>query len=191
MKSLLLAIIILASGPALRADNLLQNSDFAAGDSHWNGDGQILGNNLPAGAFGSKGLVVMLNPQSWTKIFQEFKGDKGTIYSINVTYRVSPDLALSQKAADYVDVNKHIGLTGYENFGHWNLPVGQFFGTIGDSSSPRVAYEVYAPKLGSSEIQTYQHTYPAVSADGNNVAALVFPPGTGSVNILSVSVTSQ
>ena len=192
MKILLLALFALTSALNLRADSLLQNGDFSAGGAHWQGDGQIFAaNTLAPGAFGSKGMVVLLKPDSWTKIFQQFQGDKGTVYSITVTYRVSLDLVPSENPADYADVNKRIGLDGYENFGHMNLPPGHFFGTIGDATSTRVAWEVYVPQFLSSDVQTYQHTYPAISANRNNVAALGFPPGKGSVNILSVAVTSQ
>ena len=188
----LLAITLLSVGPPLHADNLLQNSDFSSAGAHWQGDGSsFAANKLPTGTFGATGLVVILNPQAWTKIYQAFTGDKGTLYSIDVTYRVSQDLTLSQRASDYAAVNKHIGLAGYENFGEFNLPVGQFLGTIGDSNSTKVAYEVYVPQFKSTDVQTYHHTYPAIAANGNNIAALGFPPGKGSVNILSVSVTSQ
>lgn len=51
--------------------------------------------------------------------------------------------------------------------------------------------EFFNPKLGTGEVQTYGHTYPAIPPDGNPVFALAFPPGSGTVTILSAEVTNR
>ena len=197
MKNLLLALIILACPCSLRADSLIQNGDFSDGNTHWQGDGKTprayAGGNpaaLPDPLTG-KGLIVTLNPASWTRIFQSFPSDKGTRYSIVVTYKLSANLTLSKDPAAYAEISKRIQIPGFEDFGSMTIQPGQFYGTLGDPSSTTIAMEVFSPKLGSTEVQTYQHTYPPIPALGNKTVALAFPPGTGTVVILSVIVTSN
>jgi hypothetical protein len=197
MKNLLFALIILACPCSLWADSLMQNGDFSDGDTHWQGDGKTpraYAEGNPAALtdpLTSKGLIVTLQSTSWTRIFQSFPSDKGTRYSIVVTYKLSPNLALSKNAADYAEISKRIQIPGFEDFGSMAIQPGQFYGTVGDPSSTTLAMEVFQPQLGSSEVQTYQHTYPPIPPLGNKTVALAFPPGTGMVVILSVAVTSN
>lgn len=197
MKNLLCALLILASSCSLLADSLIQNGDFSDDDAHWQGDGKTpraYVEENPAAAtepLTSKGLIVSLKPTSWTRIFQSFPADKGTRYSIVVSYRLSPNITLSKDPADYTEISKRIQIPGFENFGSMFIPPGQFYGTVGDPSSTSIAMEVFSPKHGSGDVQTYQHTYPPIPAFGNKTVALAFPPGTGTVVILSVVVTSS
>jgi hypothetical protein len=135
--------------------------------------------------------MVTLNPASWTRIYQTFPSDKGTGYSIEVTYRVSPNLTLSKDPADYTEISKRIDIPGFERFGSIGIQPGEFYGTIGDPSSTTMAMEVFSPQLGSSDVQDYQHTYPSVPAFGSKTFALAFPPGSGTVAILTVYVKSN
>lgn len=197
MRNLLFALIILACTPFLRADNLLQNGDFSDGDTHWQGDGKTpraYAEGNPAAltdSLTSKGLIVTLNSTAWTRVFQSFPSDKGTQYSIVVTYKLSPNLTLSKDVADYAEISKRIQIPGFEDFGSIGVQPGQFYGTIGDPSSTTIAMEVFSPKLGSSEVQTYQHTYPPIPASEKKTVALAFPPGTGFIVLLNISVTSN
>jgi hypothetical protein len=183
--------------PGLSPATLIQNGDFSKGDTGWHGDGQTapayLANHPVAMADPTvrQGLIVALNPTAWTRIYQAFAGNKGTVYSIKVTYRVSPNAALSKNPADYQDLLKKVQLEGYEHYGQFSGAPGEFFGTVGDSTASNIASEIFSPKLGTGEVQTYEHTYPAIPPFGNPVFALAFPPGSGTVAILSAEVTDR
>jgi hypothetical protein len=163
---------------------MIRNGDFTNGGAYWQGDGRF---NPSL----SKGLIVTLNPRSWTRIYQTFPSDKGTQYSIEVTYRVSPNLTLSKDSADYAEISKQIDIPGFERFGSISVQPGEFYGTIGDPTSTTMAMEVFSPQLGSSEIQDYQHAYPSIPAFGDKTFALAFPPGSGMVAIVTVYVKSN
>jgi hypothetical protein len=167
----------------LPANSLIQNGDFSQGTAHWDGDGR----NPLAG----RGLVVTLNPSAWTRIYQTFTAGPGTRYSIVVNYRLSSYIFLSKNPADYTGINKQIQISGFENFGSFNSAPGQFYGTVGDPASAGVALEVYSPRLGSSDVQTYQHSYPPVPVSETKIFGLAFPPGSGSVVILGAAVTGE
>jgi hypothetical protein len=176
---------------------LIENGDFSEGAAHWEGNGKTpqayaAGNpSALTDPLTSKGLIVTLNPASWTRIYQTFPTHNGTLYSIFVTYKLSPDVTLSKNAADYVVIGHQIQVPGFERFGSITSPPCVFYGTIGDTNSTSVDMEVYSPKLGSSEVQTYQHTYPPIPVSGIKTFALAYPPGTGTVVILGVAVTSN
>ena len=76
---------------------VIKEGDFASGGANWQGDGRP----DPSG----KGLAVTLNPSAWTRVYQTFTGDQRTLYSIEVTYRLSPGLTVSQNPSDYTDIS--------------------------------------------------------------------------------------
>ena len=161
----------------------IQEGNFASGGRYWQGDGRA----DPSG----KGLVVILDPSSWTRVYQTFSGDQRVQYSIEITYKLSPGLTVSKNPADYTDINKRVGIAGYETFNPFNGSPGDFFGTIGDPTSRSVAYEYYQSQFGSTDVQDYQHAYPPVPPNGNMTFGLAFPPGTGAVTLLTAYVTSR
>jgi hypothetical protein len=165
------------------AGGLIRNGNFADDGMDWEGDGRP----DPSG----KGLDVTLSPSAWTRVYQTFPGNSGTRHSIEVTYRLSPGLTVSRNAADYANMGKSIRVSGFENYGAIAFPPGNFYGTIGDPNAATICCEVYAPQFGSTDVQDYQHTYPAIPPNGNNTFALAFPPGTGTVTLLTAYVTSQ
>jgi hypothetical protein len=162
---------------------LVKEGDFASGGLNWEGDGG-------AGP-GGKGVEVKLNPSAWTRVYQTFAGDQRTSYSIEVTYRLSPGLTVSQNPSDYTGINKRLQIPGFENYGSMNGSPGNFYGTIGDPTSASMSMEVFSPQFGSTDVQDYQHTYPPIPANGNDTFALAFPPGTGTVTLLTVYVMSR
>jgi hypothetical protein len=176
---------------------VIQNGDFSSGDTGWQGDGvtprayaQTHAVNT-ADPLPKRGLIVALDPNSWTRIFQSFSADQGTSYSINVTYRIASGTTLSTTPADYADISKRIDISGFDNFGSMAVPTGDFYGTVGDPNSNSIAMEVFTPQMGSNAIQTYQHSYPPIPAGGTKTFALAFPPGSGRVEILTVNVTDK
>jgi hypothetical protein len=181
----------------LQTNDSFQNGDFSHGDDHWQGDGkmpQAYARDNPAALtdpLTSKGLIVTLNSSSWTRIYQTFASGNSTHYSIVVTYKLSPNISLSRNAADYADISKKIQIPGFENFGSLPMQPGDFYGTIGDPTSTSMSMELFVPPVGSSQVQTYQHSYPPVPISPTKTFALAFPPGTGTVVILSVDVTAN
>jgi hypothetical protein len=161
---------------------LIKNGNFVAGEGYWEGDG--------APDRSGKGLVVTLNPSSWTRAYQTF-ADQGTQNSIEVTYQLSPGLTVSRDTADYTEISKRLQIPGFERFGSLGISPGQFYGTIGDPNSDGIACEVFSPQLGSTGIQDYRHDYPATTVSGATTFVLAFPPGSGTVTLLSAYVTNR
>jgi len=160
---------------------LIKNGYFVASEGGWQGDGLA----DPSG----KGLVVRLSPSSWTRVYQTFP-DQGTQHSIEVTYKLSPGLTASQNPADYADISDRVQLSGYEHFQSMAISPGQFYGTVGDPNN-MISEEVYSPRYGTTDVQDYQHDYPPIPASASKIFALAFPPGTGTVTLLTAYVTSH
>ena len=111
---------------------------------------QEFGREMVAPDASGKGLVVTLSQTAWTRVYQIFASDAGTLYSIEVTYKLSPGLAFSKDPADYTDINKRLQIDGFENYASMAIPPGNCYGTLGNPASNRVACEVFAPQLGST-----------------------------------------
>ena len=162
--------------------NLLQNGDFSKGDSMWEGDGK------PDPSVG-KALVIPLNNYSWTKISQDFKGDKATD-TILIRYKLSPDISVSAKPEDYANIGDHVRFEDYQGYGTIEFPVGCFLVWIGDLTNHASRYERF-PIRPTNDVQTIDHTFPSGATLADKMITLAFPPGTGSVILLSISVKSN
>jgi len=162
---------------------LLQDGSFASPAGIWLGDGK------PDAS--GKGLVVTLNPTAWTRVYQTFASDAGTLYSIEVTYKLSPDLSLSKDPADYTDISKRLQIDGFENYRSLAIPPGYCYGTLGDPNSNRIAMEIFGPLPRSTDVQDYQHSYPSIPPGGSKTFALAFPPGTGTITLLTAYAASH
>jgi len=206
MKTFFCTLIILASTPLLRADNLLQNGDFSDGRAHWQGDGKSaadyaqdnssansdpLSSTSDTVSLTSKGLIIQLKESRWTKVSQDFTGDKSAHYVFNMTYKIAPGTTLSDKAEDYKDIPDHVRFEGYEPWHRFDIEVGKFFDTVDSLDQFGGFYEKFAPNLGSNDIQTFTDPGPTVFPPGHNMVTVAFPPGKGIVVILSISVTSN
>jgi len=193
MKALLFPLLVLACALPLQADNWLQNGDFIDGITHWYGDGRapadFAGDNPLAkpDPFTSKGLIIPLKHVAWTKVAQDFKG-KSTGGVLTITYMVSPDLAFSDKSDDYQNMPDHIGYDGWAAF---NTPPGQWVFFVSDFGSSRGIYNTIKPTLGSSTPQTYHAKIRGLTPLEDKTLTLAFPPGTGTVVILSISFTDN
>jgi hypothetical protein len=166
------------------AGNLLQNGDFSNSNNRWEGDGKT------NPSFG-KGLIVQLSPNSWTKVWQDFKGDQGVSDTLTLTYKVSPDLTVSDKQEDYANILPRIQFEDYQGYGPVGIPTGYFLAWIGDLTNHASRYERYRVKPDIGDTQKIAHTFPNSLPLADKMVTLAFPPGTGNVVILSVSVTSK
>jgi hypothetical protein len=193
MRNFLLTLIILACALPLRADNWLQNGDFVDGITHWYGDGRspadFASDNPLQGSdpFTSKGLIIPLKHLDWTKVAQDFKG-KLASGVMTITYMVSKDLAFSDKDDDYKNMPDHIGYDGWLAF---NTPPGDWIVFVSDFGSSHGTYYEIKPKLGSTDVQTFQAPVRGLTPLQDKTMTLAFPPGTGMIVILSVSLTDS
>lgn len=177
----------------LQADNLIQNSDFSEGIDHWHGNGQAPADFKPADPFAapdpltSKGMIITLKNKDWTKVAQDFKG-KASTGVLTITYAVSPDLAFSTKAEDYVNMPGHIDYNGWRAF---NTRQGEWVAFLSDFGSSHGTYYMIKPKLGASTPQTMKMNIKAMTPLEDKTITLAFPPGSGLVVILNVELTDQ
>ena len=192
MKPLAFALLVLACALPLRADNWLENGDFADGITHWHGDARSpadFASDNPMAApdpFTSKGLIIPLKHVSWAKVAQDFKGRIASGI-LTVTYMVSPDLTFSDKPDDYANIPEKLGW-GWQAF---NTPPGEWLIFIDDLNTTSGRYRLLKPKLGSSEPQTYRTKVSGLTPLEDKTITLAFPPGSGTVVILSVSLTDN
>ena len=197
MRISVLALVLLAGASFLRADEVLQNGNFADGASHWNGDGKTaadLAQDNPGAAtdpFTSKGLIIQLKPDRWSKVSQDFKGNKNTHYCLTVTYKYAPGLAFSTKPQDYVNIPKQVGFEGSESWSPFDIPAGQFFVTVDDLQGDKGYWEKVVSRFGVTESQKYVDFGLPLTPDSDKMVTVAFPPGTGMVVLLSISVTSS
>jgi hypothetical protein len=192
MKTLAFALLILVCALPLRADECLQNGDFADGITHWHGDGRsptdyASDNPLQSSdPLTSKGLILPLKHVFWSKVAQDFKG---TIANgmLTVTYKLSPDFALSDKPTDYTNIPAQLGW-GWKTF---NTPPGDwliFISALGDTKG---MYYTMKPKLGSSDPQTYHFKVGGLTPLDEQTITLAIPPGAGTMVMLNVSIADR
>jgi len=195
MKALAYTLFALLLVIPLRAQdnsNWIQNGDFADGINHWYGGGRspadYANDNPLAGndPLTSKGLIMPLRTESWTKVAQDFKG-KVADGVLTVTYKISKDFAFSTKPEDYKNMPDKIGYDGWKAF---DTPAGSWIIFLSDFGSNHGSYYELAPKIGSDEVQTYRARIKGMTPYENKTITLAFPPGAGTIVILSVSMTS-
>jgi hypothetical protein len=195
MKTLFLILLALALTLPVRADgdNWIQNGDFTDGITHWYGGGRspadfASDNPLQASdPFTSKGLIIPLKSETWTKVAQDFKG-KVSNGVLTITYKVSSDFAFSDKPDDYVNMP---GKIGYDAWKPFNTPAGEWVVFLSDFGSSRGHYYELKPKLGSTDPQTYTSRIEGMTPFEDKTITLAFPPGAGTLVVLSVSMMSQ
>ena len=200
MKSLAYVLMVLASVTLLQADvvggngpNWLENGDFTDGISHWYGNGRSPADFASDNPLDkpdpmlSKGLIVPIRKLDWTKVAQDFKG-KGASGVLTITYMVTPDLAFSTNKDDYVNMPDHIKYDGWMAF---DTPQGDWIVFVSDFGSAHGTYYEIMPKLGSGDVQTFTAPVSGLTPLQDKTITLAFPPGTGKMIILSVSMTDK
>jgi len=188
-----LLVLLAGLGPfPLHATNFLLNGEFMDGVGHWYGDARtpqdfVRDNSQQASdPFYSKGVVISLKDMSWSKLSQDFQGDiDGGI--ITITYKLSPNFALSDKPDDYKNVPHQIDYNAWKPF---KIKPGKWMLFISDFGSARGTYYPIKPKAGSAP-QTIRCKIKKLTPHEDKTITLAFPPGTGTVVILNVSVEGQ
>jgi hypothetical protein len=187
--------VALALALPLRADddggNWIQNGDFVDGINHWYGGGrspQDYANDNPLDANNplvAKGLIVPLHPETWIKVAQDFKG-KVSSGQMSITFTTSPDFSFSSKAEDYVNMPDKIGYDGWRAF---NTPPGKWIVFLSDFGSSKGTYYEIPAKTGGGP-QIYRALIKNMTPWEDKTITLAFPPGTGMLVVLNVSMTS-
>ena len=193
MNKLTFAFVALLALLPLRADNWLQNGDFANGADHWRGDGRSPADITAAATdpfakpdpLLSKGLIIPLKAHSWTKISQNFR-TKSADLELTINYVFSPGLTLSDREDDYVNVPKQIDNLIFLSF---NLPVRQCMVLFSDlSNGVKGIHYDFTPKFGTTEVQTLHAEVNGLTQLEDEVITISFPPGTGNVILQSVAL---
>jgi hypothetical protein len=193
MKRLLLVLFIALSTQQLWADNWLTNGDFSTGIDGWHGDARSLseyissnpinmGTNLP-----NNGLVIELKSDKWSKITQNFNGmaSSGTM---TITFMVSDDFAFSTDGSYYKNIPKHIDYQGWKPF---KIPNGTWLVFLSDLGKAEGTYYPFKPLApGKASTQTFTAKVSGMTPNLDKTIALAFPPGTGVIILLNVSIDS-
>ena len=82
----------------------------------------------------------------------------------------------------------HIGYDGWKSF---NTPPGDWIVFVSDFGSARGTYFSIKPKLGSSAEQTFRTRLHGLTPLEDKTITLAFPPGKGTLVVLSVSLTDN
>jgi hypothetical protein len=190
MKTLFLLCFIAGSSLVLADDaptltNILSNGDFSSGLSHWDGDCHTAG-NVADDSGATSGLVVQLRNGDWTKMGQDFEGKSGD-YILTITYIPSTGLTMSTRPDDYTNTPLKMELNG---LGPVSTMVGKWCIMVVDSGISRYEYWQVTPSLSGSGLQTIKAHVTLHSDDEHEKGFyLGFPPGNGTINLQSISLT--
>jgi len=185
MKQIAFALLLLVSLWPLHADSdILVNSTFSDGHSHWQGDAKDidsgdLGSDTPA-----PGAIVQLKKDKWTKVYQLFTvRDQKLFYT--VSFKTSNDYKLASRESDYApaDLGDIPGIAW-----QWSLPANCWSIMIqGGDNYTQKELQPSPVKLGQP--QTLSGHFIFQATDVECVFVLAFPPGEGSVTLTTVSLS--
>jgi hypothetical protein len=192
MKLLPVILLVVASALPLGAEEAIQNGDFTDGTSHWHGDGRSSAdfasdNPLQASdPFTAKGMIIPLKQTSWTKAEQVIRPN-GSGGVLTITYKLSKDLVFSDKPDYYKNISAEMGW-GWLPFGG---PPGAWLIDVTDSTGTKGHYDLIKPKTGTSDPQVAKMKIAGLAPHDETTVTLGFPPGTGMIVILEVSLDAQ
>ena len=173
---------------------MIQNGNFADGTTHWHGDGRTpadLAADNPLATPDpslSKGMIIPLKATQWTKIAQDVN-IKSPDAQLTITFQFSPGLTFSNKPDDYTGVPAHLGW-GWKPF---SGPPGAWMIDITDSEGIHGTHGFVNPdpKAKPGAPETYRTNMSKLYTGSGTALTLAFPPGTGTVTILSVSLVGK
>jgi uncharacterized protein len=176
-------------GSQAQGDELLNNSNFALGNSHWDGDGEKIIQDTTDHADPNldstdpTGLTVKLKSAKWTKVTQDFDSRSGNLRLI-IVYSVSLDFKLSDRGNDYTDLPQNIDLSYWDPFA---TNTGTWVAMLCDVAGRHQTYVEIPPPPAASNSQTFTHVLTATS-DQKKTICLAFPPGQGTITLHKVSL---
>ncbi len=187
MKKLIL-LGLLATSLSVWADDkeVLKNSDFSTGISDWDGDIHTAGSAVDdSGA--TAGAIVKMRDW-WGKVSQDFEAPSGS-YNLAIKYTVTPNFSLSKRRDDYANVTSPLGLTDLLGF---NAEPGKWFVLVVDLDSWSCSTIYFTPSTKAIGEQTAHATvHFSGGNDQNKRLFLCYPPGTGTVNLLDITLTRR
>jgi hypothetical protein len=194
MKKFVIALFLIGSVQMISADNVLKNSDFTEGAVDWHGDGRTPTDLKPTDAldtsavdYGDKGLVIPLKAHEWTKVVQEFRTENSSL-TLHCTYKLVPNTTFSQNDDDYKNVPHQIGFDAWAPF---NGKKGGWMMLVSDFTKARIFYHTVLPQMDSANEQSFTDTVNSLVPEDEKTVCLAFPPGTGAVILLHVSLDSN
>jgi hypothetical protein len=193
MKTLALLLIAFMCAVPLRADSWLDNSDFTDGLNHWRGNGRSPADVTSDNPMDkpdpllSKGLILPLRGRDWDKIEQDFHG-KSTAGVLTIVYQMAPDVTFSTNEEDYMNIPDQLHFEGWKTF---RVPPGSWIVFIADMGSSRGTYYPIQPKLGVAGPQSLRVRVKDLTPLEDKTITVAFPPGSGNVVLLNVSLTDQ
>lgn len=177
MKSMLcLAFLLcLLGSPAPAAEELLKNGSFTEGEAKWD----IEGKAEPSPG----GLTIMLDDKKWTLVEQELALPKDTASTVQVKVELTAasgyQPAAESKAYDDVD----FGMGGSYGWTARVFPKCDFLVTIRNHGG----WEYRPIRLTPGSAQTIRGEFKKMKESKSNKLTLAFPPGSGQVEIKSIS----
>jgi hypothetical protein len=195
MKTFAFALLALALALPLRADNLLQNGDFTDGISHWHGDGRSsadFASDNPLGGgdtFTSKGMIIPLKHTAWVKVMQDFKAPSANA-TMTITYMSSTDLAFSTKDDDYAMFPMCLDMMWKSKAIKSNQWTAGVYAAGGDMAKGHIGgLSLLSPPATPAQPQTVKVSFKDLTPSDPYTVILGFPPGTGTIVVLNVSLT--
>jgi hypothetical protein len=159
----------------LGAQELLKNGSFAEGESKWDIEGKV--------EPGPGGITANLDEKKWLLIEQEIElpDEESSTVKVKIELAASPDYkpAASSKAYDSVD----FGMGGSYGWTARVFPKCDFLVTVRNSGG----WDYRPLKISPGGPQTFQLEFTKVKYRKNQGLTFAFPPGTGKVDIKSIS----
>lgn len=175
------------------AGELLTGTDFQAGKGGWQGPGSVLfvapdGTERPSsGPDTTPVFRVTLSKSRWSVLDQRVRWDrKETGASVRISLRASPDFAPAPESRDYAPEDFREG--GQYVWSARIFPRASFLIQLSDQNA--WLYRPLTLKPGK-DWQTMTVAFDGLKSRQPETLALCLPPGTGWVEIRSVSMTGR
>jgi hypothetical protein len=197
MKTIAIVLLVVALVLPLRADEVLQNGDFSDGITHWHGDARSpadFATDNPLGSadpFTSKGMIIPLKHTAWVKVMQDFKATSQNS-TLTITYMSSTDLALSTRDEDYALFPLCLDLTIKSKPikpNQWAAGVYVNGGTMEKGYASELS--LFPPPSAPTKPETVKMSLKGLNPGDAYTAILAFPPGTGTIVVLNVSMSGS
>ena len=182
----------LSPGSAI-GDDILLNSDFTDGKTHWQGGGEEPAN------MGGK-ITVTLDAKKWTVLYQHFNASSSTL-KLTVVYSVSNDCSLVRSGEGNSTIFTEDDLEHASGLQDTFSDIRVSAGTIALAFSVSEGEIVAMDNIGAGnrpnygiEAATSRRTFSEsfdrwIGQFRNDEFCLAFPPGQGTITLMKVALT--
>jgi hypothetical protein len=185
-------LLSVAMATAVHGSDILLNTDFSDGKTHWRGDGQSDVAPLSGGK-----LVITLNPDKWTAVSQRFSAN-ATALKVIARYSLSEDCTLGKMGDKLVPPLTPDALNQICGVGSLiNIPASEYelWKVLVASGNMLVSEGIVSQinRSRSSDDSSGEKTYTAdlnswLGSFNDCTLCLCFPPGQGSVTLFEVKL---